>query len=129
MTDLGSYALTAQATSQIVCAYASGSITLQGAPIPGWVAIGGFYVPEPVTAVLEVDGNVAPSTQCLVALFAPRLVSASQVNITSQTERRVRSASVALVPGVYYLIAARCYAAAADNAHFGTVRAVSLGAP
>jgi hypothetical protein len=126
--SLQGYALTVNPVADIACAYASSSVTLRAYNTGRWTVIGSFKVPLAVRARLSVAGQVAGNAVCLVQLFAPRAVAASQVSVSATIEQEQVSAAVDLVPGTLYQIAVRVTASGATDADFAVIRQVSLGA-
>jgi hypothetical protein len=127
--SLEGYALSINPTTDVICAYASGAVTLPAYTEERWIQIGSFVVPETVRARLVVRGNATDGTQVRVALFAPAKVTDSQAVLAYLDEREARSKELTLRPGVTYQIAAAAVAAVVGDQSFGVVRVVSLGNP
>ena len=127
--SLEGYALSLNPTTDVICAYASGSVTLPAYTAERWIQIGSFTVPEIVRGRLVVRGNATDGTQVRVALFSPAKIADSQAVLAYLDEREARSKELTLTPGVTYQIAAAAVADPAGDTQFGVVRSVSLGNP
>jgi hypothetical protein len=129
MASLQGYLLAANQTTDVICAYASGEKTLPAYTTAHWRKIGSFTVPEQVSARLVVQGSAAFETSLVVKLLGPAEVTNSEAIISLPHENKVTSGVMNLQPGVMYVVAAMAIAAAEDDQHFGSITAVSLGAP
>lgn len=125
---LKGYSLELNPTNQIVCAYASGSLSLPATTDTRWIVIGSFALPEYVGAArLQVHGLATTGTTCKVALFGPAKVIASEVAMTANgLERTVTSAQTfELEMGTLYQIAAAVTGGESDDL-FAVIRSASL---
>jgi hypothetical protein len=129
MPSLQGYATQLNPTTQIVCAYASGSKTLKArAGTERWIVQGTFEVPEPVTeARLQVVGLATSGAVARVAIFNPAKLTTSEVTIPAAVAESVSVSGVfSLEAGVTYQIAACVTCTAELDSRFAVIRTCSL---
>lgn len=127
MSSLAGYATQLNPTTQIVCAYASGSKTVKALTYERWLVIGTFDVPETVTARVAAFGLSTTGTEAKVAIFSDEKIVGSELTLVEGGVEQISISSVfTLVPDVSYKIAIDVQADTAGEDQFAVVRTVSL---
>jgi len=99
---------------------------------PGWFVVGAVYVPTAITnAVVEAIGGVSdPSLTLTVRLFSLATVAEvtnSRVTITSVTDVRAVSSTIATLPGTAtYQVQAQAIGDSAGPSFFAVVKSVVI---